>query len=60
MTSYSGNIDALIEGLRRGILPSEVQVRQICMLARQLLLEEANVLSIEAPVSVCGDIHGQF
>jgi serine/threonine-protein phosphatase 2A catalytic subunit len=28
--------------------------------AREMLLEESNVQPVQCPVTVCGDIHGQF
>lgn len=38
----------------------ETQVRELCHKARELLIEEGNVVSVDAPVTICGDIHGQF
>jgi len=38
----------------------ERDLRQLCNLMKDLLFEEANVQPIRAPVTVCGDIHGQF
>lgn len=40
-------------------LPEE-EVRILCHKARELLIEEGNVLSVDAPITICGDIHGQF
>ncbi|GBG93318.1 hypothetical protein CBR_g64516, partial [Chara braunii] len=38
----------------------EMQVKQLCEKAKEVLLEEANVQPVSCPVTVCGDIHGQF
>ncbi|MCJ1430154.1 hypothetical protein MMC29_008070, partial [Sticta canariensis] len=38
----------------------ESQVRELCHKARELLIEEGNVVQVDAPVTICGDIHGQF
>jgi len=39
---------------------SETEVKLLCNKAREILVEESNVQSVRCPVTVCGDIHGQF
>ena len=38
----------------------EPELKQLCDLVCDLLLEESNVQPVSSPVTVCGDIHGQF
>ncbi|CAL5871079.1 uncharacterized protein PFLUO_LOCUS5325 [Penicillium psychrofluorescens] len=54
------DLDGAIEQLRACRLIPEAQVRELCYKARELLIEEGNVVSVDAPVTICGDIHGQF
>ncbi len=39
---------------------SELEVHGLCETTKELLMEESNVVAVNAPVNVCGDIHGQF
>ena len=39
---------------------SENDIKRLCEKARDVLLEESNVQPVQCPVTVCGDIHGQF
>jgi len=55
------DIDGYLENLRKGkyCLP-ERDLRRICEKVKELLAEESNVQPVNAPVNICGDIHGQF
>lgn len=35
-------------------------MKALCTRVADLLLEESNVHLVQSPVTVCGDIHGQF
>lgn len=64
------DVDAVIARLRRedgsvplgrsGVVLSEPELYDLIARARVLLLAQPVLLEIEAPVVVCGDIHGQF
>lgn len=55
------NLDECIERIltRRELLPEPV-IGALCHQLKELLLKESNVVHISAPVTVVGDIHGQF
>ncbi|KAH9600283.1 Calcineurin-like phosphoesterase domain [Trypanosoma melophagium] len=54
------DLNSMIEALYGGKLITERQVAQICDRCKDLFLEEGNVEVVYAPVTLCGDIHGQF
>ncbi|CAJ1029144.1 Calcineurin-like phosphoesterase, putative [Leishmania lindenbergi] len=56
----SGDLNQQLEAMYEGRLLTEEQVVQICSRCKDLMLEEGNIETIYAPVTLCGDIHGQF
>lgn len=36
------------------------EVKQLCQKATEIFVKEPNVLNLSAPITICGDIHGQF
>jgi len=36
------------------------QLKMLCDCVRDILLEESNVREVSTPVTICGDVHGQF
>ena len=39
---------------------SEPDMKTLCNRVRTLLMEESNIQPVSSPVTICGDIHGQF
>ena len=37
----------------------EGDLKQLCQIAKEIFIEESNVQDVNAPVIICGDIHGQ-
>ncbi|KAJ7495964.1 Metallo-dependent phosphatase-like protein [Mycena galericulata] len=54
------DLDACIEQLLRKQLLHEALLREICTKTKEVLMRESNVVHVSAPVTVVGDIHGQF
>ena len=63
-------IDEWIEGVSQCKLLSEADVKVICdkveirtlynAQAREVFIKEANIQPVSCPVTICGDVHGQF
>ena len=56
----TSDLDRMIETLRRCEVLKESEVKLLCSKAMEILVEESNVQRIDSPVTICGDIHGQF
>ena len=54
------SLDKWIETLQSGRCISENDLKRLCNMVKLLLIEESNVQQVRAPVTICGDIHGQF
>lgn len=53
-------MDKWIEQLRRCEYLNEIEVKVLCERATDILVEEENVQKVQPPVTIAGDIHGQF
>lgn len=60
------NIDNIIERLKsfqprqKVVNLTEEEIRYLCDKSREIFLSQPVLLELNAPVKVCGDIHGQF
>ena len=54
------DLDRQIAQLRKCQIITESEVHSLCKMALELLIQESNVQRVSAPVTICGDIHGQF
>jgi len=54
------DLDECIARLYNKELLADSVIEAICAKTKELLMKESNVVHIAAPVTVVGDIHGQF
>ncbi|GIX60683.1 serine/threonine phosophatase PP1 [Babesia caballi] len=62
------DVDSIIERLLevqgnrplRTVQLSEEEIRGLCLKSREIFLSESVLLELEAPIKICGDIHGQY
>lgn len=57
-------VDRLLEvrGSRPGkqVTLAEHEIRYLCTKAREIFIQQPILLELEAPIKICGDIHGQY
>ena len=53
-------LDECLATLRKGQYLAEDDLRRVCEIVKEILVEESNVQPVASPVTVCGDVHGQF
>lgn len=56
----SVDLDECIARLYKKELLAESVIEAVCAKTKELLMRESNVVHVRAPVTVVGDIHGQF
>ncbi|KAA6379492.1 MAG: putative Serine/threonine-protein phosphatase 6 catalytic subunit [Streblomastix strix] len=54
------DLDAFIEKASKRIVLEELDFLALCDYVIEVLLEEATVVTEKSPITICGDIHGQF
>jgi diadenosine tetraphosphatase ApaH/serine/threonine PP2A family protein phosphatase len=60
MTTIGLDIDQVLSVIQAGDRLDEVSVRLLLEKLREILYSEGNVLELTAPITICGDIHGQL
>lgn len=54
------DVDCWIERLLKLEVLNEVEMRSLCRKVIEVLIEEENVAELNAPIVLCGDLHGQY
>ena len=57
---FSFDIDQYVERARKGEVLEEIAIKVICAKVKEVLAAENNVVDVVSPVTIVGDVHGQF
>lgn len=52
--------DEWLEAAKQCKYLPEADMKRLCEIVKECLMEESNIQPVRTPVTVCGDIHGQF
>ncbi|KAI9803448.1 MAG: sporulation-induced protein [Piccolia ochrophora] len=58
--SKGGGPDEWLEQAKQCKYLPENDMKKLCEIVKECLMEESNIQPVRTPVTVCGDIHGQF
>lgn len=58
--AFCSDLDAQIDHVLNVSELTRVQIRDLCEKVREILQEEPNCIDVPCPVTVVGDLHGQF
>mmetsp|Transcript_18512 Transcript_18512/g.25740 ORF Transcript_18512/g.25740 Transcript_18512/m.25740 type:complete len:307 (-) Transcript_18512:320-1240(-) len=58
--SSSNDLDKWIEKAKRCECLTEIEYKSLCGKVKEILIEESNIQPVNSPVTICGDVHGQF
>ncbi|CAL8578592.1 sporulation-induced protein [Xanthoria parietina] len=59
LSKTSGPDEWLQCALNNQYLPEAI-MKKLCEICKELLMEESNIQPVTTPVTICGDLHGQF
>lgn len=60
ISNANGDIDRWLEWIKDCKYLPETDFKQLCTIISDIFFEESNVQPVFSPVTICGDLHGQY